>query len=42
MLKFLAGVAVGIFVSTVGISGLVNAGDKLVQKGQDISREVAK
>ena len=42
MLKFMAGVAVGIFLSTVGVSGLVNVADKGVQTIKDVSREVAK
>ncbi len=42
MTKVLVGIAIGIFISTVGIKGLINAGDNLVQKGQEISREAAK
>jgi hypothetical protein len=42
MIKFLAGMAFGIFVATVGVSGLVNVADKGVQKVQDLSREVTK
>jgi hypothetical protein len=42
MIKVLIGIAIGIFISTVGFGGLITAGDKVVQKGQEISREVTK
>lgn len=41
-MQLIIGIILGIFIATVGLGGLVNAGDKVVQKVQAVSKEVAK
>jgi glycine cleavage system pyridoxal-binding protein P len=41
-MQVLLGIVIGIFISTVGVNGLVNIADKGVQKVQEASKEVAK
>ena len=42
MIKFALGVVVGIFISTVGLSGVANMVDGGVAKVQEQARELAK
>ena len=42
MIRFLAGVIVGIMITTIGFGGIARIADNGVQKVQDISREAAK
>ena len=42
MIRFVLGVVVGIFIATVGISGVANMLDNGVSKVQDQARELAK
>ena len=42
MIRFLAGVIVGIMITTIGFGGIARIGDNTIQKVQDLSREAAK
>ena len=42
MIKFFAGVVVGIYLATAGVSGLISLADKGVETVKTMSNEVAK